>query len=235
MLEGVRTAMASLKEKKSGMSKEQKKKFAKEFKAKIAEMKTERTRLQKVAKDLKAREKNRKTTLKKAYKDVKSTVKQARKEDSDKAKRIKEEAKAIKKAQKEAEKAAKKKDKSLAEGKYNGCVMLNVSASEIEAIDLGIDKKDLQENELNPSGENPYHVTLLYGINTDTPQQEIADKIAFSGQEVETEKMDIFENDEFDVLILKVKPDTWLMEINAELRTLDYENDYPDYVPHITL
>lgn len=68
MLEGVRTAMNSLKEKKSGMSKDQKKKFAKEFKAKIAEMKTERTRLQKVGKELKAREKGRKTELKKAYK-----------------------------------------------------------------------------------------------------------------------------------------------------------------------
>lgn len=134
-------------------------------------------------------------------------MKTARKEDSAKAKKVKEEAKAIKKAQKEAEKLAKKKDKTLAESEYNGCVMLNIAAQDIEAIDLGIASEDLKEDEMNPSSENPYHVTLLYGINNATPKQDIADKIDFSGQDVETEGMHIFENDEFDVLVLKVKPE----------------------------
>lgn len=227
--------MNSLKEKKSGMSKDQKKKFAVEFKAKIAEMKTERTRLQKTGKELRAREKDRKTTLKKAYKDVKDTVKKARKDDSDKAKKVKEEAKAIKKAQTEAEKLAKKKDKKLAEGEYTGCVMLNIAASDIEEIDLGIDKKDLKEDEMNPSGENPYHVTLLYGINNTIPKGDVSDKIDFEGQDIEVEGMDIFEHDDFDVLILKVKPEEWITGINESLRELDHENEYPDYTPHITL
>lgn len=60
----IKAAMQSVKDKRATMTKVQKKKFATVFKAKIAELKTERTRLQGIAKGIKSAEKARKTALK---------------------------------------------------------------------------------------------------------------------------------------------------------------------------
>lgn len=124
---------------------------------------------------------------------------------------------------------AKKKDKNLAEWDYTGCVMLNVSSKKIE--DFKVDSKDLVESEYN----GDFHVTLLYGLNATISKKEITEKIKYEWQKVKVEWMKIFEWEESDVLVLECKKEKWLTDINASLRELDYQNDYPDYSPHITL
>lgn len=101
MLDNLKTAMADLKEKKSGMSKEQKKKFAGEFKAQLAQLKESRKNLQAIQKDLRAKEKNRKNTIRQTAKQVNKYIKEGKKTERDKEK-----------ADREAEKAKKKKNLS---------------------------------------------------------------------------------------------------------------------------
>lgn len=123
----------------------------------------------------------------------------------------------------------KKKDKKLSEDQYSGCVMLNVFSESL--WEFKIDKNDIVESEYN----GDYHVTLLYGLNTDVPQKEITDKIKYEWQSVKVKWMKIFEWEENDVLVLEVKKEKWITNINKSLRELDYKNDYPDYTPHITI
>lgn len=149
----IKAAMQSVKDKRSTMTKDQKKKFATVFKAKIAELKTERTRLQGIAKGIKSAEKARKTALKGAHREVKQIIKSAKQADRETAKSKKVAEKAVKAQEKEN---AKKKDKKLAEDQYTGCVMLNVLSKEI--TDFKINEIDLVESEYN----GDYHVTLLY-------------------------------------------------------------------------
>lgn len=60
-------------------------------------------------------------------------------------------------------------------------------------------------------------------------------RIKYEGQPVTIEKMDIFEQEDQDVLIFRVKLELWLDEINGSLGVLDFKNDYPIYNPHIKI
>lgn len=108
----IKAAMQSVKDKRATMTKVQKKKFATVFKAKIAELKTERTRLQGIAKGIKSAEKARKTALKWAHREVKQIIKSAKEADRATAKSKAISDKAIKAQEKEN---AKKKSKKLSE------------------------------------------------------------------------------------------------------------------------
>lgn len=124
---------------------------------------------------------------------------------------------------------AKKKDKKLAEDKYSGCVMLNIIPDSF--TEFKIDKKDLVESEY----DGVHHVTLLFWLNIDVSKKDIIDKIDYKGQKIKTKGMKVFEWEENDVLVVEVEPEKWLTDINAQLRELDYKNDFPDYTPHVTL
>lgn len=47
--------------------------------------------------------------------------------------------------------------------------------------------------------------------------------------------MDIFEQEDQDVLIFNVRKDRFLDETNQNLKRLPNENEYPVYTPHITI
>ncbi len=137
MADKVKESMDNLKNKRSTMSKEQKKKFAKEYAKKIWEMRTERIRLQTEWKKLKAQENQKANSLKAVHREVKSQLRTAKNQEriitrdtkakeraaakatkdveraATKAKKEAERASA--KAKREAEKEAKKRNKKLAE------------------------------------------------------------------------------------------------------------------------
>jgi 2'-5' RNA ligase len=52
---------------------------------------------------------------------------------------------------------------------------------------------------------------------------------------VEILGMDIFEQEDQDVLIFNVRKDRFLDETNQNLKRLPNENEYPVYTPHITI
>lgn len=240
MIDAVKAAMESLRSKKVNMSREDKKKFAVEFKTKIEELRQSRISLQNIWKNLKSKKTDRENYLKAYRKEVTSQIKNIKSSAKQKERDRKKQERADLKAKKEAERMAKKKQKedeknkkhkqlSEKEWDYTWCVMLNVSSKKIDAFK--IDDKDLFETEYNWDT----HVTLLYWLNTSIPEDNIIEKINYGWQKVIVKWMKIFESEENDVLVLECKKEKWLMDINSSLRELDYKSDYPEYIPHITL
>lgn len=123
----------------------------------------------------------------------------------------------------------------------SGCVMLYFNFPEMKQIHESIDQKDLYEEEGDRTFglEDEPHVTLLYGLEKEvTPEQinEIVKNFKFG--KLIMHNASLFEND-YDVLKFDVKyPDgesKVLHECNEALRELPYNNQFPDYHPHMTI
>ena len=123
---------------------------------------------------------------------------------------------------------------AFAEDDYTGCVMLSLDPAYVPEVQ--IDQADLSFMEDGSGGREQYpHVTLLYGIDKNLPVDLVKEKISYSGEDVTVDRMDLFENEDADVLIFRMKPDGFLGESNASLKTLPNRNDHPDYIPHMTI
>jgi 2'-5' RNA ligase len=123
----------------------------------------------------------------------------------------------------------------------NGCVMLYFDFPKINDIHSKIDKDDLyeEENDRTYGLEDEPHITLLYGLEKEvTPNQvkEILENFTFGPCKLYNASL--FEN-EYDVLKFDVgypiKGEAFLHKCNTALRKLPYQNDYPDYHPHMTI
>jgi hypothetical protein len=123
----------------------------------------------------------------------------------------------------------------------SGCVMLYFDFPMMNKIHDGINPDDLYEEE----GDRTYgledepHVTLLYGLEDSvTPEhvKEIVDKFKFG--KLVAHNVSLFEND-YDVLKFDIRYPTrggaFLHKCNSALRNLPYNNQYPDYHPHMTI
>lgn len=83
--------------------------------------------------------------------------------------------------------------------------------------------------------ENQIHCTVLYGIESKSPNEV---KIALKEVkefEVELGQISFFEKDDCDVMKIEVHSD-YLKNVNSILRNkVDYQNDYPNFIPHCTV
>ena len=118
----------------------------------------------------------------------------------------------------------------------SGCVMLYFDFPMMNKIHDGIDSKDLYEEEDDRTFglEDEPHCTLLYGLEeqvTVDQVKEILDQHTFDTCRVHNASL--FEND-YDVLKFDVEGDS-LHACNESLRELPYNNQYPDYHPHMTI
>ncbi len=135
-------------------------------------------------------------------------------------------------------------DNMLNEDKGNtysyGCVMLylNLNDKECKSIQEIIDEDDLYLGTKDDPGygrEDEPHVTLLYGLHNDVEDvkvESIIEKI--KPLEVLLSKVDIFENERYDVLKFTIS-DEYLTEINSLLKELPHTTDYPKYNAHCTI
>lgn len=101
-----------------------------------------------------------------------------------------------------------------------------------------IKDSDIFVSQIDPSfgREDEMHVTVLYGIHSDSPDQ--ISKI-ISGRKsisVKLGEIDVFTNpDKFDVVVIKVISND-LNSLNAKLTgEVEFTNKYKEYKPHITL
>ena len=140
-----------------------------------------------------------------------------------------------------AQKALDKLDEALVSEKSgdsysSGCVMLYFDFPMMNKIHDGIDPNDLYEEEGDRTFglEDEPHCTLLYGLEdsvTVEQVKEILEQHTFGTCKVHNASL--FEND-YDVLKLDVKGDS-LHACNKALCELPYNNQYPDYHPHMTI
>lgn len=120
-----------------------------------------------------------------------------------------------------------------------GCVMIRLDIPNWKEITSMIDIDDVYDPPGNPHGieENP-HVTALWGINPgvdDSMVVDIINKFKYKDLDISVSKIDSFKNKDFDVVKLSVNKSQVLQDFFNELSKLPNSNEFPEYVPHITI
>lgn len=101
---------------------------------------------------------------------------------------------------------------------------------------LSDDEIFVKQNDPTYGREDDIHITVLYGIHSETPDEIISLASNFGPIKVELGLTGVFYHQpKFDVLIINVKSDG-LSEINKQLRTVPSTNLYgEEYKPHVTI
>ena len=124
-------------------------------------------------------------------------------------------------------------------GNRLGCVMvfLYIDKDKWDELQDSIKEEDLYlpEGETGYGKEKDPHVTILYGLDADIPDEDIEKEIKqITPPEIKLGKVSSFENDKFDVLKIDIVSDD-LHELNKKFKEFPFKSDYPDYIPHLTL
>jgi len=122
-----------------------------------------------------------------------------------------------------------------------GCVMIELDINNWVDICSHIDRNDVYYDENDPTygiQDNP-HLTLFYGFHKQVTTEEVFSIIeSYVGNEpikIEVSGIDIFENENFDVVKLNVVKTDLLQKLNTALSNLPNSNEFRDYKPHITI
>jgi 2'-5' RNA ligase len=130
-----------------------------------------------------------------------------------------------------------------AAGHSYGCVMLYLDAPK-DWWQARLDKID-DEDVYEPEGERDYgkqpnsesHITLLFGLHSDIPDEDIEELIdKMKAPEVTLSNITMFDNADkgFDVVKFDVVGKD-LHDMNAMFAELPHTTDYPDFHPHATI
>src|ERR1017187_10177149 len=120
-----------------------------------------------------------------------------------------------------------------------GCVMvfLDIDKDKWNELQDSIKEEDLYlpEGESGYGKEDDPHVTILYGLDADIPDEDIENEIKnIKAPEIKLGKVSSFENVKFDVLKIDIVSND-LHELNKKFKEFPFKSDYPDYHPHCTL
>jgi 2'-5' RNA ligase len=132
--------------------------------------------------------------------------------------------------------------KEAAKGDSYGCAMLYFEDADSNCLkNWNADMKaiEIPDEDLHEYGrEDEPHVTVLYGLHTGSAAK-VKKALADNERTVMTVRMgglDIFENDDFDVLIRKVERTDHLTEVRKHLiDKLETTITFKDYKPHATV
>jgi 2'-5' RNA ligase len=103
-----------------------------------------------------------------------------------------------------------------------------------------IDEKDLYKEEKVAGDwthgiEDKPHLTVKYGLEFDEPDKVIDALKKEKGGTVQIKEVEIFDNENYDVLVVRCESKA-LDKIHSRLtRILNIEDKYPEYKPHITI
>lgn len=123
-----------------------------------------------------------------------------------------------------------------------GCVMLYLDVDEDKQKEIQslVSEDDLYlgtEDDPGYGREDEPHVTVLYGIHSDVPDEDVEELIEkLVAPEIILKDISIFDNADkgFDVVKFDVENEN-LHKMNEMFKTLPYTSDYPDYHPHATI
>jgi len=130
-----------------------------------------------------------------------------------------------------------------AKGHKYGCVMLFLDVPKTWWKD--VTERVEEEDIYSPEGERDYgiqpydeaHVTILYGLHDDIPDETIEELIdKMTAPELTLKKISMFDNKDkgFDVVKFDVEGDD-LFKMNKKFTKLPHTTDYPEYHPHVTI
>lgn len=125
-----------------------------------------------------------------------------------------------------------------------GCVMIDVPVKNWNEITSFINTDDIytvSDNDTYGLQVRP-HLTLLYGTHKEVTSDQVSDiikDVMFDWRnkpiEIEINGIDIFENENFDVVKFNVVKNDILQNLFDELSKLPNSNKFFDYRPHITI
>jgi 2'-5' RNA ligase len=135
------------------------------------------------------------------------------------------------------------KEKESKAPKYEyGCVMvfLDVDKKDWKKVTSVIESDDLYKGENGDEEsrygvENETHVTVLYGIHSDVPDEDVEKIIhTIKKPSITLKDASIFTNEKFDVVKYDINSPS-LVKLNKEFAKLPHTTDHPDYHPHATI
>ena len=118
-----------------------------------------------------------------------------------------------------------------------GCAMLYFHFPQIKELHSLIRPDDvyLETEDKSYGLETKPHVTLLYGLHQNIPDEEVINRCkSIPIGELTLYNPSLFESDKYDVLKFDVKNDN-LFKVNKRLCELPFTTDYPEYHPHATI
>jgi 2'-5' RNA ligase len=136
-------------------------------------------------------------------------------------------------------------EKKIDQAERLGCLMAMVDES-VAAKILEFNKKLIKDedlyHEINKDGKDEYgreencHITIRYGFTKDLNELDVRQLLKGHKEfQVELYELDMFtDNPNFDVIKFKVKSPI-LNQLNEISGIYQNHNDYPDYLPHLTL
>lgn len=127
--------------------------------------------------------------------------------------------------------------KEAINGHEFGCVMIEVPATNWDEITSMIDPEDVYIEKGKYGIEDNPHVTLLYGLHKGVSVKMVKKVFStFDGViDLEINGIGIFENPKFDVVKFNVNPEGSLQYLFDRLSELPNSNEFPNYMPHITI
>ncbi|KKN51241.1 hypothetical protein LCGC14_0624710 [marine sediment metagenome] len=98
-----------------------------------------------------------------------------------------------------------------------------------------IPDEEVYDTDEDKGRDDDPHITILYGIVDDAPQQVI-DLLQGKPPAIATlGKVSLFENDDYDVVKISVESEDLAKFQKILWDEVEHESDYPEYEPHVTI
>ena len=112
---------------------------------------------------------------------------------------------------------------------------LDINDKDWKKVQDLIDDEDVYDEDGHGREDEP-HITLLYGLHSDIPDEQIEDAISkMSSPEVTLKKITTFDkSDKFEVVKFDVDGED-LYKMNEMLKEFPHTSDFPIYSPHVTI
>ena len=134
-------------------------------------------------------------------------------------------------------KKAKKSDEELKEYSWTYVDAPELIFKHVLAYGKNIPDSQLytEDGDWSYGRETDPHITLKWGLHADEPKEVKECLKDQKGGSLKLGETDIFENENFDVLIVKVDSDD-MKRLNKHLRdNLEHTDTHPNYKPHLTI